>query len=487
MSDRRVPQPGLFVASRPVLAVLLVLASLGLVGFSGGALLDPAIRARFFIQMQGYGSMAVLAMLACLVPVLAPPAAWGRVLLALGVFFAGLLAFSFGGATASGPLAMVLLGAGVTAALILLTPLTGRWLPLFALLSPLASLAGLAGLAGWLARHEVSYGSALLSLQTLSLCTALMTGVFFLERLSRFMAAGEGLLLGVALGLNAMMRDVFFLSFSGALMFAFYVRDEVALGAGGSLLWTGFAGVLACALPALMISAAVMAVLPKGGPLGDARQRANRVAAVKLGPVQKRLTPAIYLAGLVIVTILVSVFVGEVPLTSFTAKDVGDSGGVSVLLRGLFYVSVFALTAVFYVSLRMAAVVLVVFLLGDLLTSILFSDLIYNHGGVMRLVDVTPRLMVLYLLVQLVAAWRRGVATGASGREDGVALALQLLGPGSFAILVCAVIFVANSLFVEGGAMLADYAVLRLLMQTVLSLLILPMAMAVFSRFRVSI
>ena len=487
MAERKVGQPGLFVASRPLLTIILTFGIIGLIGFSGGLLMEEAARQTFHDRILAYLQMTLMATLALVVPAIAPGAVWGRVLLALGIFSAGMLIFGFGGAAPAGSLTAVLILIVVLCLLVLVAPFTGRILPLYALLAPLCGLAGLAGFLGYLIRQGLPSEPALLTLQMLGFSAAIMTGIFFTERLSRYTVAGYSNQASAAAALNEIIRDVFFLAFAGALLFQFYVRDEGALSNGQPLLWSGFAALLLCAAPAAFISAAVISCLPGAGALGQSREQADRAAVALLGDALKRLTPAIYLAALVIVAILVSILFPEVPLAAFTAIESGAGAAGSLLIRGLFFVMIFVLAAVLYTSVRLAAAVLVVFLLGDILAATILAEYVLDAGGAMRLVDITPRLIVLYFLVQVALSWRRGIEAAAGGRADGIAAAAKIAGPGMLAVLICLVVFVAASILIPEQQALADYAALRLFLQAVLSLLILPMAMAVFARFRVSI
>ncbi len=488
-------QPGLFIAQRPLLAILLVLSALGLLGFAGGALVSENIRTGLLERLGEFVWLAVFVAFFCLLPLLAPADRWARVLVAAGVFAAGSLLAFFGTTsqevevdTIALSLTSILLISLCASSLILVQPMTGRIFPLAAIVSPFLGLVGLVSTTGYLIRHNVTETEFVLVAQSLGFTLALLAGTYFSASLSRYsMIKSIGGRLVAGLTFNRLLRDIVFWSLAAVLFFTFFTRDPLALETGLSSPWIGLFVVVLFAVPVLVITAGATSIWAPTRTFARSRALADKNASALSAVLLRVFTPASLRAILVVFLIVATVLFVETPFAAFTETGEGINLTVSVLLRFSFYGIIFALTAITYMSFRMATLVAVVLLVTDILTAGTLTVLAPAQGAAVQLIDVVPRLLALMLIVRIARNWADILHNRFIGKRQISLTYVTAVAPAVVGILLCILAFCGIGLLNPTLAAETEYMALRLTIQSGLTLLMLPAAMSVFVRWKFSL
>ena len=475
---QQVAGPGWVLVHRPGLCLGLFAVLLMIIGFAGGVLMEPGYRASLkplvlqVIQAAGMVLVPVFMLIA------APRKPAAQVVMASIplMLMIGWMVFLPRADSALVPAFLCL-----CAAMPFLGNVIGRWVSMLLIIGPVVAVPPLVALASWLLRHDLVARVPLGLLMMLGIGSAMLITTAYGFRLLARLAQGAGQMKASALAMNDTMREVVFGAWVAAGLAAFYIRDMAAYKGGVGLTLSSFALLILCGGAALVGIATYSSwfAQTRNTKMHHALQRQEAIRVLK--PLNRRVTPVMYLAGLAIVGILTLSLLLDTPQDALVGPEPNIFSFSRLVFLGLACIA----AAFSYRSLRLGAVMMVTFFNADLLATALLSP--YLAVDPTNVSDTLPRLFVLLLLAGLVEGWRgqldsrlrpsvllrESLAQGVPRYLAGLTLVLA-----SF-IAVGVVTHDATALFENNG--LAYYASLRLLLEALLALIIAPMAMMLFS------
>lgn len=488
MSDQPLTQPGLFIANRPFLGLVLLLAALGLIGFADGTLLDPVIRGNVLAAVQGLLPISLAATVMFFAPLAAPDSLWGRGLIAAALAIASGVVVLFMPDTGI-DVAAVVVASIVGGGLMLGAPLFGRYVILAAAIAPLVALINAFVAYGYLQRVGFEADALVLQLVLLGFVLTIMFGHLYSTRMARFFLQGEASRLGVGHAVNQLVRDVVFLAVAAGLVFRFYVQDPLTNSTGLSLFLLGVALTLLSAVSVMLVLAALHSVLPFREHIAQSRKQADARAHDFFHGLLKKVSTPIFVSVLLCFVGLAIITLMEIPLAA-TLVAVPEKGVfLSGIIRLAFYGLLFGLIAVVYSSLRTSAIVIMVLMLSDFLSAGVMS-LTVSLGGEMpaveirRLADAGPRLLILLFLIRFAHGWRSELEY--RDPQEVVGIFASRLPPALCATLL-AIGGLALAAFVLPDMPWMSYMAAKTLCQLVIAMMLLPMAMAALSRLKISL
>lgn len=478
-------QPGLFVVRRPLLTLLILLGALALVGFNNGSLLSPQVKEQAIAQLSLLGAASLIVSILCIVPAVAPNGAWPRAMLSFGLLIAASILAVFGsggegqGLTQAQVGLLLFMGVAV-AALIQISPLTGRVFPVAGLLAVPCSLIGVLTVTAWVTRTGAGVNDDLLLLLSLAIAVSVIAGMGFTAGLvSRESEYGIGSRLAVALSFNNLTRDLVF----GVLVIGLFAAVYLSSDTSDSLfdkMWLIVSVMLLICLPALTFVATAFSL--KGQADWKLRgwqgvqDRARNLFRELLRPAK----PSVLAAGLAIALILSAAVLVETP----AERLIGTAMGLqlsAVMVLAVFYSLIFLLSAISYASLRMGVVVALTFMLGDFMTAGMMTVMSSSDGQASALQDIVPRFLVLLLLVSVARQWADILHNRHIQRYQITSTFARAAAPVMLGALGCLLFFVSLGLLSESLATDMLYVSQRFSFQLLLSVLLLPAAMSVIA------
>ncbi|MCI5046086.1 MAG: hypothetical protein MRY59_01190 [Aquisalinus sp.] len=487
-AGNQIAQPGLFIVRRPLLTLLILLGVLVLVGFDDGALLSQEIRGQAFTQLSVLGIAVFSVCGFCLLPAISPASGWPRAMLSFGILIATtiLVVFGQGGegqSLSEAQIGLIFFAGLAIAAMVQISPMTGRAYPVAGLLAVPFTLVGVLMMTAWVIRTGAGVTPDLFLLLTLSVAFSIMISMGFTARLVSLEAEhGIGSRLATALSFNNLIRDCILGLLALGLFFWFY-----PLPASGNTAMAGITVPLSVmaftCIPALAVVASAYALTGRADFKFQGWQAAQKRAHTVFRQALKPAKPSVLSAALAIAGILSLMAFVETPLTRWST--LASDGALTGIFRFvLFYLLLFCLVAVTYASLRMGIVVALTLLLADGVVIGLMNVIAPSVGSVYVLLDLIPRFLVLMILVSIARQWADILHDRHIQRYQITKTLTRSAVPAIFGGLCSLLLFIMIGLLASEKADEMLYIAQRLSLQTTLALLILPCAMSVMAGLR---
>ncbi len=468
--------PGLFVVHRRLLVIILIIAGLSAYAFADGGLAGMGDGNGFGGTLRNvlwFFAPGLIALLgALLLSALAPPMVMERVLLALGLVLAAMLA----GFVNTGSLMVLLAHGEIIAALITLTlliifvPVIGRRHLLLILLAPFASLV----IAGFAAVQALSVENGFSGQVAEGLVALFLFGLALSGQLvyqfSFYRWQGNSSPRSVARAVNAGLG-------SALLLVLVYSLQLIFIGGQDGV--PALSPIPLLAALVVFFAAALLALFERDFGIGRIEHKRQRDAVKSWQRASARLTVPACSAGFVIAMNIGAIILFIVPPQKLLGVLVGPISG------GLLLLGMIASLILVFLSFRVVLLTVFVVVLSDVMAAVFTSP----ELSVMAL-TITRSLMIV-LVAGAGLAWRYALQQRTHKREQ-MAMAVA---SGLIPFITClAITIIAVSGFAFIGGLLdinslplADMSALsaRLLVQGGIAVLLLPFAMTVLRRVRI--